>query len=173
MARDHARGGTFMKFQAIGPKQQYDRWQEPFRRKRSDRTSTRSDVEQAMLEQVFNQRLQIRGRTKSTLLRLHQPIADGCSHLHTPQPVASRVMRTLFLEMPRRQITFWNWPADIWRECLCPSARAFAQRYGLPLQRRDPARLMLAAVAYLLCPHVNLEPLLLIDPSPLANKIFG
>lgn len=32
---------------------------------------------------------------------------------------------------------------------------------------------MLAAVAYLLCPHVSLEPLLLIDPSPLANKIFG
>lgn len=32
---------------------------------------------------------------------------------------------------------------------------------------------MLAAVAYLLCPHVSLEPLLLIDPSPLAHKIFG
>ena len=162
-----------MKLQATGPTQQHERWQEPFRRKRYDRTSTLSDVEQAMLEQVFSQRLQIRGKTKSALLRLHQPIADVCSHLHTPQPVASRVLRTLFLEMHRRQITFWNWPADTWRECLCPTARAFAQRYGLPLQRRDPARLMLAAVAYLLCPHVSLEPLLLIDPSPLAHKIFG
>lgn len=88
-----------MKLQAAGQTQQHDRWPQPFRRKRYDRTPTLSDIEQATLEQVFCQQLQIRGKTKRALLRLYQPLADVCNQLHTPQPVASRVVRTLFLEI--------------------------------------------------------------------------
>src|SRR5258708_17265608 len=172
MDRDHSRGGTFMNAPTARPAQQHDSWPQLFRRKRYDRTPTLSDVEQATLEQVFRQQLHIRGRTRSALLRLYQPLADVCSCLHTPQPVASRVVRTLFLEMHRRQATFWSWSAETWRECLCQTAHAFAQRYGLPLQRREPARLLLAAVAYLLSPHVTLEALLSIDPHPLSTAIF-
>src|SRR5260370_1818686 len=172
MDRDYFRGGTFMNAPTARPAQQHDSWPQLFRRKRYDRTPTVSDVEQATLEQVFRQQLHIRGRTRSALLRLYQPLADVCSCLHTPQPVASRVVRTLFLEMHRRQATFWSWSAETWRECLCQTAHTFLQRYGFPLQKKDPAPLMLPAVAYLLCPPLSLEPPLLTYPAPLTNQIF-
>src|SRR5260370_28218018 len=117
-----------MNAQAARQAQHHESWPQLFRRKRYDRTPTLSDVEQATLEQVFRQQLHIRGRTRSALLRLYQPLADVCSRLHTPQLVASRVVRTIFLEMHRRQATFWSWSAETWRESLCPTAHTFLQR---------------------------------------------
>ncbi|HEX4204175.1 MAG TPA: hypothetical protein VHZ51_08260, partial [Ktedonobacteraceae bacterium] len=162
-----------MNFLTTQSVQQDASWTWPFQVEKYDCTLTLSDIEQVQLEQVFRQQLQIRGKTKRVLQRLYQPIADVCIYLHTPQPVASRVVRTMLFEMLHREKTFWAWSVEEWRESICPNPQAFAKRYGLSLRRHDEARLMLAALAYLLCPHICIEPLLLIAPTLLTNRIFG
>ncbi len=148
-------------------------WTWPFRRKRYDRTSALSEAERDQLDLIVHQHLHIRGKTRKGLHRLYLPLFDVCTSLRAPQPVTSQMIRFLFIEMYRRGKTFWVWSVEEWRESIGQNPRAFRERHGLSPQRKDHVRLLLVAVAYLLCPHIDIDALLLVAPALLATRIFG
>ena len=72
--------------------------------------------------------------------------------------------------MHRRQTTVWSWGAATWVEILCPTARAFKQRYPWTHWH---ARQMLAAAAYLCGWFEDFRQLGIINRTALASRVFG
>jgi integrase len=148
-------------------------WAWPLQRKRYDRTPSLREGERDQLDLVVHRHLHIRGKTRKALHRLYLPLLDVCTYLHAPQPVTVQLIRFLFIEMYRRGKPFWVWSAEEWRESIGQNPRAFRERHELSPQRKDHVRLLFVAVAYLLCPSINLDALLLVAPALLATRIFG
>jgi hypothetical protein len=148
-------------------------WSWPFQRKHYDRTPTLREAERDQLDLLARQHVHIRGKTRQTLHRLYLPLRDVCTYLRAPQPVASQLIRFLFIEMYRRGKTFWVWSVEDWRESIGQTPRAFRERHELPPQRKDHVRLLFVAVAYLLCPRIAIDAILLVAPALLATRIFG
>jgi hypothetical protein len=148
-------------------------WAWPLQRKRYDRTPSLREAEREQLDLVVHRHLHIRGKTRKALHRLYLPLLDVCTYLHAPQPVTVQLIRFLFIEMYRRGKPFWVWSAEEWRESIGQNPRAFRERHELSPQRKDHVRLLFVAVAYLLCPSINLDALLLVAPALLATRICG
>jgi integrase len=162
-----------MSRRALQPAAPQTSWVWPFQRKRYDRALPLSEAERDQLDRIVRQHLHIRGKTRRALHRLYLPLIDVGTYLHAPQAVTSQMIRFLFIEMYHRGKTFWAWSAEEWRESIGQTPRTFAERYGLSPQRKNHARLLFVAVAYLLCPHISIDGLLLVAPALLATRIFG
>ncbi len=116
----------------------------------------------------------IRKHGRATLSRLLQPLEDVAAYLHLNTEGCHILVRVMCIEMHRRGTAFWGWTIEDWCESMGSSNRAYAQRYGYKWDVGYGARTKLPVVVYLLCPHLEIDPLFrLVELAPLARKIFG
>src|SRR5690242_305501 len=139
-----------------------------------DRHPGLSEAEQTELDRIALQGGPIhRGGSKRILHRLVLPITDVFTYLHTNYDTTSSGTRLLCIQMQRRRLAFWGWTDQDWLDLLCSTAEEFSRTHGFSMHARHSPRLNLSALVYLLCPHINIDPLLPKEISSLARKVFG
>src|SRR5690242_19634739 len=150
-------------------------WHWPVDLKTYDRSPTLTEGEQGELDRVLLQHGQIHKKTKRLLRRLVRPLTDALTHIHPQEDVFNCTLRIFCIEMQRRRTAFWAWDENTWQEIICATLLAFKERYGFQASGRShAARPLLPAVAYLLCPHLDVDSLLLLkDICPFARRVFG
>lgn len=153
------------------------RWIWPLQLEHYDQTPSLNLIEREALVNLFTTSDQTRllrknSQAEQELERLLQPIHDSFTYIHTHENSFFRARRVLLLEMHQRARTFWSWTSQEWAEIITPSRQAFAQRYEG--DEAHDGRLQLVALAYLLCPHLPVAPLLCgIQCFSLARNVFG
>lgn len=149
-------------------------WPWPLHLETYDRSPFLTKEEQTELARLAAWRVQLQAPSKAKLVRLLRPLYDAFGYFQTHVKYRQLTIRLLNLEMSRRGKAFWGWSLEEWCESICLSHETFARRYGFPPDRYYPHRSHLAALAYVLCPHLIGDQLLsLIEIRPLADKIFG
>lgn len=150
-------------------------WSWPLNLETYDRSPSLKKEEQTELARLVARRVQLQAPSKAKLVRLLRPLNDAFDYFQTQAKSRQLTIRLLDREMYRRGKAFWGWSLEEWCESICLSHEAFARRYGFPPDDRYyPQRSHLAALAYVLCPHLIGDQLFgLIAIHPLANKIFG
>lgn len=137
-----------------------------------DRNGKLRKNEMAALDHLVSRELygHFRGRVRSDLARLTQPILDVVAATGTPKQSGGGAMGALVLEMHRRQSSFWVWPRQVWLEILGPTARSFRVRYKWTTTH---SRHALVTATYVLGLFDDFRALGIIDRTALACRIFG
>ena len=145
----------------------------PFERRRYNRSRILTDVERVQLDLVVYNHKQVHRKEQMVLQRLYLPLFDVCRYLDISQRDTSQLIRHVFVQMSVHGTTFWSWTGQEWRETIGQTTATFAERHGFSPPSRKTIRLLLVAVAYLLCPQVSSTELLQIAPTSLAARVFG
>ncbi len=143
-----------------------------------DRNPVLSDTEKSALTKVLHRMAEppfsLRKRSDERLDRLLTPVHDALACIHADNRCCHRAIYVLCAEMKRREKAFWGWTVEEWYESIAPTREEFARRYGWVVRSSLDGRPELVALAYLLCPHLNPEPLFhIVKLTALAYKIFG
>lgn len=152
-------------------------WSWPLPLDQYDRVTDLTVSEQETLSSLFicsEPVVYLRKHTSTylTLQRLLDPINDTFIYLQVDETSYFRARRVLLLEMQQRNKAFWGWTIEEWCEIITPNRAAFARRYGG--DAAHDGRLQLVALAYLLCPHLPIAPLLSgIQCFSLSRNVFG
>ena len=152
---------------------QVEEWSWPIDLSKHDRTSGLRKKEASALSYLAG-RKRISGHfpknVSEALLRLTKPLDDVMDIIRPPQPTRAGTMTVLILEMHGRQMSFWGWTQDDWREVLCSSKKAFEQRYP---NTNGHNRLMLFLTGYLLRLFDDFRSLGVIDRLAMTSRLFG
>jgi len=148
-----------------------------FNLEKYDRTPLLTKPEKAALSVMLRPSthpLPIRKRGRAALSRLLLPLEDVAAYLRLSPGGYDVLVRVMYIEMYRRGTAFWEWTIEDWCESMGQSNQEYAQRYGYKWDVGYGARTKLPVLVYLLCPHLDIDPLLrLVTLAPLARKIFG
>ncbi len=137
-----------------------------------------SGTEKSALTKVLHRMAEppfsLRKRSDERLERLSTPISDALAYIHADNRSSHPAIYVLYAEMKRREKAFWAWTVEEWYESIAPTREEFAHCYGWAVRSGLDGRSELVALAYLLCPHLNLEPLFhIVKLTALTYKIFG
>jgi integrase len=165
--------------QALSCPPQHDTWQWPLNLDNYDRTPVLSEAERVEIDRRLHDPLgQLHKRTKTVIRRLLLPLYDVLELVHARRMARYGSIRTMLIEMHRRQTPYWAWSAEEWAESVCSDTTAFGKRYGWNGQKwnRHPARGQIPLFGYLFgtFPPSEMRRFMeLVKIVPLARKVFG
>jgi len=108
-------------------------------------------------------------QSSSSLERLLTPLEDALSYIAGDACDRFRgVISVMLLEMHERQLPFWGWSRDVWREVLGVDHKSFSRRTGY-----DNIRCTMLALAYLFDGLDDVHTYGLIWQRKLAQHVFG
>lgn len=152
---------------------QVEEWSWPVDLSKYDRTSGLRKKEASALSYLAA-RKRISGHfpedVSEALLRLTKALDDVMDIIRPPQTTRAGTMTVLILEMHGRQMSFWGWTQDDWREVLCSSKKTFEHRYP---NTNGHNRQMLFLTGYLLRLFDDFRSLGVIDRLAMTSRLFG
>ncbi len=143
----------------------YGKWKSPIDVSKYNRSPYLTNSEKEELTIVLNKKSTWFKKSYLILERLLKPLHDCLDYIKASKSDKTRTVRWIFLEMEKRQSSFWAWSNKEWYEIFNNS-----DILGYQASSNRPA---IMSVAYLLDETFEYSPLKITHHIKLAKRIFG
>lgn len=145
-------------------KVQDEKWQSPIDINKYNRSPYLTNSEKEELTIVLNKKSTWFKKSYLILDRLLKPLHDCLDYKQINKSSRTKTIRWIFLEMEKRQTSFWAWTSEEWYEIIKHE----------PFEYRSlTTRIPILLIAYFLCENFEYLPLNKNHHKYFAIKIFG
>lgn len=140
------------------------KWQSPIDVSKYNRSPYLTNSEKEELTIVLNKKSTWFKKSYLILDRLLKPLHDCLNYINVDKTDKSKTVRWIFLEMEKRQTSFWAWTSEEWHEIIKHEPFEY---------KGTTTRIPILLIAYFLGKNFEYLPLKINHHKNLAIKIFG